>query len=186
MLSDDLGVALADDNGRSDDGSNCSESVSDVAGAKSAVLPPFQITDYTADAYDIHERTAHFMERRPISAANRIAVESVYMIEALTTVRSMKTMRKPEIAAKVQAKYKELIRSIPVEHFSDINLKTMMETKYYRAKGTSADGLLTKAGEVLKNVRVTAAGIKGVGTPLHQIPSGRSLMDMHNQFILLK
>jgi hypothetical protein len=31
-----------------------------------------------------------------------------------------------------------------------------------------------------------AAGIRGVGTPLHQIPSGRSLMDMRNEFILKK
>ena len=29
-----------------------------------------------------------------------------------------------------------------------------------------------------------AAEIRGVGTPLHQIPSGRSLMDMRNEFIL--
>ena len=126
------------------------------------------------------------MERRPISAVNRTAVEAVYMVEALTIVRSMKTMRKPEIAAKLQAKYKELVRSIPHERFSDSTLKVMMETKYYRAKGTSADGLLTKANEVLKNVRVMAAGIQGIGTPLHQIPSGRSITDMRNQFILSK
>jgi hypothetical protein len=73
-------------------------------------FPQFQITDYTADTHDVHERTAHFMERRPISAVNRTAVEAVYMVEALTMVRSMKTMRKPEIATKLQAKYKELIR----------------------------------------------------------------------------
>ena len=95
-------------------------------------------------------------------------------------------MRKPEIAAKVQAKYKELVQSIPLERFFDSTLKMMMETKYYRAKGTSADGLLTKANEVLKNVCIMAAGIKGIGTPLHKIPSGRSLMDMRNQFILSK
>ena len=107
-------------------------------------LPPFEITDYTADTYDIHKRTAHFMERRPISVINRCAVEAVYMVEALTIVRSMRTMRKPEIAAKVQGKYKELIRNIPIERFSNSSLKVMMETKYYRAKGSSADGLLMK------------------------------------------
>jgi len=61
-----------------------------------------------------------------------------------------------------------------------------MLEKYYRAKGTSADGLLTKASDVLRNVRATAAGIRGVGTPLHQIPSGRSLGDVRNEFILAK
>ncbi len=195
-------VGIDDDVFLSDDGTrgghNTSEDSgsvgeSDVArgkdvcgGAASVDLPPFEITDYTADTYDIHERTAHFMERRPVSALNRTAVEAVYMIEALTTVRSMRTMRKPEIAAKVQAKYKDLIQSIPLERFSDGSLKTLMATKYYRAKGTSADGLLTKVNEVMKNVRVMAAGIQGIGTPLHRIPSGRSLMDMRNQFILSK
>ncbi len=101
-------------------------------------------------------------------------------------VKSMKTMFKLEIAAKVQAKYKQLIQSIPLECFSDRSLKMMMEHKYFRAKGTSADRLLTKATEVLKNVRIMAAGIKWIGAPLHKIPSGRSLMDMRNQFILLK
>ena len=38
----------------------------------------------------------------------------------------------------------------------------------------------------MKNVRAMAAGIRGVGTPLHQIPSGRSLQDMRNEFILSK
>jgi hypothetical protein len=150
------------------------------------ILLPFEITDYTADTYDIHERTAHFMERRPIAASNRIAVEAVYMVEALTIVKSMKTMRKPEIAQRVQDKYRAFIHAIPLERFSDRSLKVTMEAKYFRAKGESADGLLTKANDVLKNVRVMAAGIRGVGTPLHQIPSGRSLMDMRNEFILKK
>jgi hypothetical protein len=118
LLSDGVG-GLADDIGSRSDNSEDSESVGDVAGGKevgggaaSVELPPFQITDYTTDTYDVHERTAHLMERRPISAANRIVVEYVYMIEALTTVRSLKTIHKPEIAAKVQAKYKELIKSL--------------------------------------------------------------------------
>ena len=175
LVSDGVWGPTDDDNGSR--GENSGDSVE---------LPPFEITDYTADTYDVHERTAHFMERRPISAVNRTAVEAVYMVEALTTVKSMRTIRKPEIAAKLQAKYKELIQTIPPDRFSDSTLKTMMETKYYRAKGTSADGLLTKANEVLKNVRVMAAGIQGIGTPLHQIPSGRSLTDMRNQFILSK
>ena len=149
-------------------------------------LPSYEITDYTANQYDVHERTAHYMERRPISASNRIAVEAVYMVEALTLVKSMRTMRRPEIAERVQEKYKAFIRSIPIDRFSDSAIRSMMQEKYYRAKGTSADGLLTKANDVLKNVRAMAAGIRGVGTPLHQIPSGRSLHDMRNEFILTK
>jgi len=97
-------------------------------------------------------------------------------------------MRKPEIAQRVQDKYRAFINAIPLERFSDRyrSLEVTMEAKYFPVKGMSADGLLTKANDVLKNVRVMAAGIRGVGTPLHQIPSGRSLMDMRNEFILKK
>ncbi len=61
-----------------------------------------------------------------------------------------------------------------------------MAEKYFRAKSNSPEGFLTKATDVLKNVRVVAAGIKGIGTPLHQIPSGKSLTDMKNQFMLCR
>ncbi len=108
------------------------------------------------------------------------------MVKALTLVKSMKTMRNPEIAQRVQDKYKAFIQAIPLDRFADSSIKVMMEAKYFRAKGTSADGLLTKANEVLKNVCTLAVGIRGVGTPLHQIPSGRCLHDMRNKFILKK
>ncbi len=61
-----------------------------------------------------------------------------------------------------------------------------MSEKYYRVKTNSAESFLTKATDVLKNVRSLAAGIRGIGTPLHQIPSEKSLMDMKNEFILKK
>ncbi len=90
-----MDVLLSDGvNGPTDDNSSRGDNSED-----SMDLPSFEITDYTADTYDVHERTAHFMERRPISAVNRTADEAVYMVEALMMVRSMKTMRKPEIAA---------------------------------------------------------------------------------------
>ena len=107
---------------------------------ESLPLPLYEITDYTANQYDVHERTAHYMERRPISASNRVAVEAVYMVEALTLVKSMRTMRRPEIAERVQEKYKAFIQSIPIDRFSDSAIRSMMQEKYYRAKGTSADG----------------------------------------------
>ncbi len=75
------------------------------------------------DTYDIHEHTAHFMERRSITAVNRCAVEAVYMVEALMSVKSMKTIRKPEITAHVQENYKAVIHAIPLECFSDWSLK---------------------------------------------------------------
>jgi hypothetical protein len=152
----------------------------------SVELPSYEITDYTANEFDVHERTAHYMEHRPISGANRIAVKAVNMVEAITLVKSMRTMRRQEIAERVQEKYKAFSPSIPIDRFSDSTIRAMMLEKYYRAKGTSADGLLTKATNVLKNVRAMAVGIRGVGTPLHQIPSGRSLCDIRNEFILTK
>ena len=61
-----------------------------------------------------------------------------------------------------------------------------METKYFWAKGTSADSLLTKADDVLKNVRIMAAGIRGIGIQLHQILSGRSLPDGYSEPVHLE
>ena len=42
------------------------------------------------------------------------------------------------------------INAIPLERFSARSLKVTMEAKYFCAKGMSADGLLTKANDVLK------------------------------------
>ncbi len=36
----------------------------------------------------------------------------------------------------------------------------------------------------MKGIQALASVIKGVGSPLHQIPSGKSLMDMKIEFIL--
>lgn len=47
----------------------------------------YDITDYTANEYDIHERIGHFMGGIPISNQNRVAVEAAYMIEAATLVK---------------------------------------------------------------------------------------------------
>lgn len=108
------------------------------------------------------------------------------MVEAITLVRSMRSMRKSEIAEKVLDKYKSFISGIPLSRFADASVKMDMTERYYRAKTNSPEGFLTKATDVLKKVKAMAAGIRGVGTPLHQIPSGKSLMDMKNEFIMKK
>ena len=146
----------------------------------------FAITDYTASQFDMNERVDHFMGRVPISSQNRVAVEAAYMVEAITLVRSMRSMRKSEIAEKAQDKYKSFIRGIPLSCFADASVKADMTERYFRSKSNSPEGFLTKANDVLKNVRAVAAGIRGIGTPLHQIPSGKSLTDMKNDFILNK
>ena len=75
----------------------------------------YGITDYTAGQFDIHDRVNHFMGAVPISLQNRVAVEAAYMVEALTTVRSMHAMRKTKIAPLVHDKYKLFIRMIPLQ-----------------------------------------------------------------------
>ena len=61
------------------------------------------INFYWATEYPINERVSYFMGRVPISSNNRMAVETVYMIEAYTIVRSAKTIKKSDVAMKVQA-----------------------------------------------------------------------------------
>ena len=144
------------------------------------------INFYSATEYPINERVSYFMGRIPITSTNRMAVETVYMIEAYTIVRSAKTMKKPDVAMKVQATYKELINLIPTNRFSDFGLKDKMLQGYFRAKTNSPAGLLTKAEDSIAKARVMATKLKGFGTPLHEIPSGKSLMDVKESFILEK
>ena len=73
-----------------------------------------------------------------------------------------------------------------MSRFADASVKMDMTEKYYHAMTNSPGGFLTKATDVLKKVRAMATGIRGIGTPLHQIPSGKSLMDMKNEFIMKK
>ena len=73
-----------------------------------------------------------------------------------------------------------------MDHFADVSMKIKTTDKYFPAKTNSADGSLTEATAVLKNVWSLAAGIRGIRIPLHQIQSGKSLVDMKNKFILKK
>ena len=66
-----------------------------------------------------------------------VAVETVYMIKVYTIVRSTKTMKKLDMALKVQATYKELINSIPTSRFTDFGLKDKMLQGYFRANKQS-------------------------------------------------
>ncbi len=125
------------------------------------------ITDYTASQYDINKCVSQFMGRVPISLNICVAVEAAYMVEAITLVKSMQTMKKPEIAAASQDKYKAFLGALPLSCFADASVKVRMAEKYFRAKSNSPEGFLTKATDVLKNVRAVAAGIKGIGTLLH-------------------
>ncbi len=108
------------------------------------------------------------------------------MIEAYTIMRSTKTMKKPDVALKVQATYKELINLIWSVHFSDFGLKDKMIQGCNQMKTNSAAGLLTKAEDSLSTVRIMSTKVKGIGTPLRNIPSGKSLMDAKENYILEK
>ncbi len=87
----------------------------------------------------------------------------------------MRAMRKTEIAQHVQEKYKSFICILPLQRFADATVRAKIVEKYFRAKSNSPDGFYTKACDVMKGVRALATVIKGVGSPLHQIPAGRVL-----------
>ncbi len=103
------------------------------------------ITDYTTGRFDIHDRVNHFMGDVPISLQNRVAVEAAYMVEALTSVRSMHAMQKTEIAPLVHDKYKSFIHMTPLQRFTDTTVRIKMVKKYFRAKSNSPDGFYTKS-----------------------------------------
>jgi hypothetical protein len=142
------------------------------------------INDYSADEYPINERTSHFMDRVNISTSNCAAVECVYMVEAFTLVRDQKQMKRLQVAEKVQAKYWQLITAIPISTFADTTLKPKMIEKFYHAKSGSASSFLDKVEDVIRSVRGVAGGLAGIGTPLHKIPSGKSLSNVKKKYIL--
>ena len=141
------------------------------------------MNDYSANNYPLNERVSFFMERRAIASNNRAAVEAAYIIEALTLVRSAATMKKPDVALKVQETYKSLIHAIPNNRFADDGIKTKMLQGYFRAKKNSPAGMLIKAEDTMGKVRAMAASIQGIGTPLHKLPSGKGLRDVWMEFV---
>ena len=142
------------------------------------------INDYSADVYDVNERTYHFMGKIPISPSNRSAVEAVYMLEAYTLVKDQKQMRRMQVAERVRSKYRELIDNIPNSRFSENALKAQMVTKLYRARNnSSAEAFLDKVEDVAGHVRGIAGKFKGAGKPIHTLRSGCSLSDAKKEHI---
>jgi hypothetical protein len=95
-------------------------------------------------------------------------------------------MKKPDVAQKVQEVYKDLVNSIPSNQFGESDTKEIMLQGYYRAKKSSSLGLLKNAEDVMTKVRAMSASIKRIGTPLSDIPSGKSLGDVRFAFIVNK
>jgi hypothetical protein len=80
------------------------------------------------------------MGRVPISLNNCVAVEAAYMVEAVTLVKSMRTMKKPKNAAAAQDKYKAFIGALPLSCFADASVKVRMAKKYFHVKSISPEG----------------------------------------------
>ncbi len=96
-------------------------------------------------------------------------------------------VKKLDVALKVQAMYKELINLIPTSsRFTDFGLKDKMLQGYFGAKMNSPAGLLTKVEDSIAKARVMTTKLKGIGSPLHDILSGKSLTDVKENFILEK
>ena len=74
--------------------------------------PENRIDCYSATEYPINESVSYFMGLFPICSNNHMAVETVYMLEAYTIMRSAKMMKKPDVALKVQAMYEKFINVI--------------------------------------------------------------------------
>ena len=141
----------------------------------------FGITEFTSDEFEVNERCSYYMGRVPISADNRASVEFVYMIEADRIVRSQNTLRRPEMATKMQEKYKQLIGGIPSSRFAEFGLKDSMMVKFFNAKKGTAMGLHDK-------VKAVKPLVQGVVRELNlsKLPSGQGIIDMKNKYIVEK
>ena len=144
-------------------------------------IEDFAITEFTSDEFEVNERCRYYMDNIPISSDNRAAVEFVYMIEADTIVRSQNTLRKPELAAKLLEKYKQLISLIPPGRFGECGLQAAMCHKYFKAKKSSATGLQEKVKLVKPQVQAVCRTLN-----LSKLPSGRGINDVKKEYIIQK
>jgi len=142
------------------------------------------INKFSSSDFPINERVSFYMGRVPISNDNRQAVEFCYMVEAESLVRSQNTLKKPELAAKLLEKYKQLISEIPSNRFGDFGLKELMVKGYFNCKSGSAGGFMTKVKEVKTKVQAAPRKMAGVGSPLSKIPSGKGILDVKKSFII--
>ena len=143
-----------------------------------------ELNEYSSDQFSLNERRHYFMDRAPISSQNRAAVEFVYMVEAETLTRDSGTRGLGDVKKLLHSKYIELIRQIPSNQFGEFGLREAMTERYYGAKKGGASGFYTKVLDTKKKVQAVTRKLSGIGTPLSQIPSGRGLTDVKQQFIL--
>lgn len=136
------------------------------------------MNDHSANNYPWNEQVSYFMEHCPIASYGHASVEAAYIIEALTLVHSAASMKKPNVALKVQETYKNQINAIPNYRYADSGIKSKMMQGYFRAKKNSPVGMLIKADDTIGKVCAMAAAIVGIGTPLHKLPSGKGLHDV--------
>jgi hypothetical protein len=101
------------------------------------------------------------------------------MIEADTIVRSQNTLRKPELAAKLLDKYKQLICAIPGNRFGEARLKEAMCKGYYRAKKGSAAGLMDKVRKLRCLVQDVCKRLQ-----LSKLPSGCGIFDVRDRYVM--
>jgi len=142
------------------------------------------INEFSSSEFPINERVSFYMGRVPISNDNRQAVEFCYMVEAESLVRSQNTLKKPELAAKLLEKYKQLIIEIPLHRFGEFGSKELMVKGYFNCKSGSTGGFMTKVKEVKAKVQVASRKMAGVGSPLSKISSGKGILDVKKLFII--
>jgi hypothetical protein len=133
------------------------------------------INQFSTSKFPINERCSYYMGRVPISADNRQAVKFVHMVEAESLVRSQNTLKKPELAAKLLEKYKQLITEIPFNRFGEFGLKESMIKGYYNCKSGSAGGFMSKVKAIKTKVQAVSRKMAGIGSPLSKIPSGKGI-----------
>ena len=83
----------------------------------------WDINEFASSKFPLNERCSFYIGVVPISSENFQAIEFVYMNEAESIVCSQNTLKKPELAAKLLKKYKQLIIEIPSICFGEFGLK---------------------------------------------------------------
>lgn len=146
---------------------------------------PPDLMDYAAEEWSFNDRLRHYMRSSSINQNTRQPVEFTLMVEAGAYVTEQEAMPAHERNAKMLRRYRDLIRDIPDEYFSDLRLKSQMKDRYYQGQ-RDFDGarLWDKYKDVIQQVRNKYINI--LPNNLANLPSGTSISEHYNSFVLAK
>ena len=139
--------------------------------------------DYAAEEYNVNDRIMHFLGGMRITIKTRPAVEIAVGIHSLSVVVSDETSNSTARNEKLHKVYIDTLRAFDLSCFEPPSLLDTMLNKLYNAQQTITGGrLYAKCTEWRSEIRNSYQ--PKLPNNLSTLPSGTSMRDAYNKFIL--